>query len=328
MGAFGRRATERRGAAIATAAGAVEGDLERVAADKTIEWLGPARGGRVRLRHVAPAAAMRVEVPPLVLSSRGAAAGGGDAADADREDCLHLAVHGAGVALYGGEGGAEEAHGPGAVVLIDGARPATVAHPEGARVLVWSLPRRLVAPYLPDDLPPAVALEGAAARVVAAQAEALAESGAALPTPLREGVVENFAALVGLAVAGGAGVPDPRAGQAGRRHARVRGYLEARYRDPRLTAGRAARELGMSRRWLQAQFESGRGFAAALARRRLEAGLALLRDPAAEHLTVTEIAFAVGFNDLSTFHRRFRRCFGMTPGAARAAARERRAARR
>jgi AraC-like DNA-binding protein len=34
-------------------------------------------------------------------------------------------------------------------------------------------------------------------------------------------------------------------------------------------------------------------------------------------MTVTEIAFASGFNDLSTFHRRFRWRYGLTPRAAR-----------
>ena len=36
------------------------------------------------------------------------------------------------------------------------------------------------------------------------------------------------------------------------------------------------------------------------------------------HRKVSDVAFACGFNDLSYFHRCFRRRFGMTPAGARA----------
>jgi AraC-like DNA-binding protein len=46
----------------------------------------------------------------------------------------------------------------------------------------------------------------------------------------------------------------------------------------------------------------------------------MLTDWRSEHLRVIDIALSVGFNDVSHFNRMFRRLFGDTPSAVRAAA--------
>ena len=70
----------------------------------------------------------------------------------------------------------------------------------------------------------------------------------------------------------------------------------------------------MSRRWLHALFEEvGGGFAAWVTRRRIERTRELLEDPTYDHMSVAEIAFLEGFASLSTFNRRFRAHYGMTP---------------
>jgi len=55
--------------------------------------------------------------------------------------------------------------------------------------------------------------------------------------------------------------------------------------------------------------------------RRLACVRRMLADPRYSGLTIGEIALAVGFGDISTFNREFRRRFGMTPSDMRAAAR-------
>ena len=50
----------------------------------------------------------------------------------------------------------------------------------------------------------------------------------------------------------------------------------------------------------------------AVATRTLEAA-----QPALDYLRISEIAYEVGFNDLSYFNRAFRRRFGHSPGEAR-----------
>src|SRR5262249_46279785 len=43
----------------------------------------------------------------------------------------------------------------------------------------------------------------------------------------------------------------------------------------------------------------------------------MLADPRYVDRTITDIALAVGFGDISTFNREFRRCFSMTPSDVR-----------
>lgn len=62
----------------------------------------------------------------------------------------------------------------------------------------------------------------------------------------------------------------------------------------------------------------GTSFAQAVRRRRLEHIRSLLLDPATER-SVTDIALAWGFSDLSTFYRGFGALYGMTPGEMRRA---------
>jgi AraC-like DNA-binding protein len=45
----------------------------------------------------------------------------------------------------------------------------------------------------------------------------------------------------------------------------------------------------------------------------------MLTDPHHLHLAIIDIAFAVGFGDVSHFNRMFRRYFGETPSGVRAA---------
>jgi AraC-like DNA-binding protein len=73
-----------------------------------------------------------------------------------------------------------------------------------------------------------------------------------------------------------------------------------------------ARALHMSARTLQRRLEEGgTRFTELLDRARLELAVAALRDPRA---TLTEVAFRLGFSDLATFSRAFKRWTGEPPG--------------
>jgi AraC-like DNA-binding protein len=326
-----RRAAGRDRRHVVAAGTWAASDVRKAMPDKTVEWLKPGGAARLEFSRVGVAQILRVRASPLRIASLGAQgrpnrSGPGPEPDVgkhpERAECLHLALHRAGRSVYSDEARDETPLGRGAAMLIDGDRPCAAIYPDGASLAVWSLPRTLLAPCLPE-LPAAAALDGEPARLVATQAALVEARASRLPPPLRRALVDHLCHLVALAFAcRDIRVAASRAAQRAGRRARIHAYLEARFRDPRLSVERAAVELGMSRRWLQAQFPEGRGFADALARRRLEASIALLRDPGASHLTVTEIAFAAGFNDLSTFHRRFRRRYGLTPRAARSARRE------
>ena len=84
--------------------------------------------------------------------------------------------------------------------------------------------------------------------------------------------------------------------------------------DPELSAGRMARQFGISLRYLHKLFEeSGGTFSERLYDRRLEAAARDLRDIDGYDRSITEIAHRWGFRDHAHFSRRFRERFLTTP---------------
>lgn len=102
-----------------------------------------------------------------------------------------------------------------------------------------------------------------------------------------------------------------------------------RFSEPNFDLDHVAGALGLSRRYVQKLLEgTGKSFTEHLAERRLDRAFAMLTDPHQLHLAIIDIAFAVGFGDVSHFNRTFRRRFGETPSGVRAAATMRCARRR
>ena len=105
--------------------------------------------------------------------------------------------------------------------------------------------------------------------------------------------------------------------------ASARWLMEQNFADPRLTVEEVARQFMVSRRHLEAQFARlGTGPAAYLRQIRLEHAARLLTGSRrGESATV---GLEVGFNDINTFARAFRRRFGVTPDEWRRRAQRRR----
>jgi AraC-like DNA-binding protein len=102
------------------------------------------------------------------------------------------------------------------------------------------------------------------------------------------------------------------------RKAALAHYLERHYREPGLSVSDIASALKISRRYLYELLdESEETITKTLNRLRLERARRLLTDPNYQHVSIVEVAFQSGFNDLSYFYRQFRRRFGEAPGAFR-----------
>ncbi|BCJ90181.1 AraC family transcriptional regulator [Terrihabitans soli] len=115
----------------------------------------------------------------------------------------------------------------------------------------------------------------------------------------------------------------------GRDIAQARGLKAARLRavlddikryfsKPDLDAADIAARLGVTPRYVHLLLEdTGRTLSEHVLDRRLAAAWHMLRDPAQRGQRIADIAFSVGFTDLSYFNRTYRRRFGETPSDTR-----------
>lgn len=101
--------------------------------------------------------------------------------------------------------------------------------------------------------------------------------------------------------------------------AQVRSQLLERRPDSRATASSVGRNVGISERTLHRRLRAeGTSFRAILEGVRRELATALLRE---REVGIAEVAFLLGYSEVTAFHRSFRRWTGLTPHAFRSASR-------
>ena len=130
----------------------------------------------------------------------------------------------------------------------------------------------------------------------------------------QDGVSRVFYDLVALAVRGAK--VDSQAMPGARLRERLLALVEAQLGEPELRAAMLADELGVSSRTVQNIFAGmGRTPGGHILERRLSrAADRLMADPG---LSITQLAFELGFNDSAYFTRCFRAHFGVAPSAWR-----------
>ena len=128
-------------------------------------------------------------------------------------------------------------------------------------------------------------------------------------------VAEHVLDVTALALAAETGKDKP-AVSSGRAVAllQLRRAIESRLSDPALDPSSAAAAAGISVRYANVLL-SGQGTSLhrLIVSRRLDHCRRALEDPGQSHRTITEIAFAWGFSDLSHFDRRFKAEYGCSP---------------
>jgi AraC-like DNA-binding protein len=213
----------------------------------------------------------------------------------------------------------------GAAALFDHTVAAAQICPGGGRVLGFAIPRR----QLSAAVPHAEDLTGA---VVPAKNEALRllrnYAGMLFDEPVSSEVLLARAGqhLFDLAVlALGANRDAAEIAQTrGLRAVRLAAVLKCirrDYADPGISPEGVARQVGISTRYLHDLLhESGQSFSERVQDLRLARAFALLGRYDGFRSKITDIAYDVGFSDLSYFNRAFRRKYGMTPTAARGGA--------
>jgi AraC family transcriptional regulator, positive regulator of tynA and feaB len=147
-----------------------------------------------------------------------------------------------------------------------------------------------------------------------------------LPAGMRYGFVDRAtehlsAALlhsIAAAYSQAYALPDAAPITAGSRRIAIKRFVDSNLGDADLTVQKVAATFDLSDRYLRMLFESDdESLATYIQRRRLEESARQLRDPHCDARSISEIAFAWGFNSLGSFDRAFRAQFDMTPGQYR-----------
>ena len=228
---------------------------------------------------------------------------------------IYLQMRGRTVFEQGGEVITLEAND---IAILDGRRPFRAGFAEGGRRAVAKLPRRMLdhrAPWLsrrPLHRIPAGAQYADLARdhLIALTAEdAPPDDGASLV------LGDNLANLLALA---GANDILPHRLQPDLQLEAILAFCRTNLHDSGLTPQSVAAHFAISVRTVHLRFELiGQTFGRWLLEHRLDACRAALRDARQGDANISEIAYRLGFNDLSYFNKAFRARFNTTPRAWR-----------
>lgn len=220
---------------------------------------------------------------------------------------------------------------PGAGIFISNAEESAVVVPGQSRSIGIALSRRLMValcPALDDALLRPIPSDSGALRLLLRYLDVFDEEGALATPELRSTAGMHIHDLCALALgakreaAEMASIRGVRAARMRAIKADISGHLNG---DVSVTA--LALRQGVTPRYLHKLFESqGVTLSRYVLGQRLAHVHRRLAQPGSADLTISAIAYAAGFRDLSTFNREFRRHFGMTPSDVRAAVFDRSAA--
>src|SRR5262249_1086504 len=136
--------------------------------------------------------------------------------------------------------------------------------------------------------------------------------------------VQDLVALALGATRDAAEIARTRGVRAARLHA-ARAHVMRHLDQPELSAASVAPHLGVTPRYVHMLFAAeGLAFSGFVLAQRLARAHRMLNAPRHSGETISAIAYAVGFADLSHFNRSFRSRYGCTPSDVRAAVRRKR----
>jgi AraC family transcriptional regulator, positive regulator of tynA and feaB len=209
--------------------------------------------------------------------------------------------------------GHEQICGPGDLALVDTTEPFEIVNLRGFNLLCFAAPRELLPSHFADR--PRLTLSTtemgrALARTLSGYADLCIRSQAVPQVPA---LGKHLLELLSHADKFVADQPLARA-QAPVQLSMMLDYVDRHFTDPRFNASTLARKFGCSVRYVHKIFSTtGRSVGEHVNDRRILASTRHLLDPNRRSMTIAEIAFAAGFNDISYFNRLFRRYNDLSP---------------
>ncbi|MFE7840900.1 helix-turn-helix domain-containing protein [Streptomyces sp. NPDC057474] len=203
---------------------------------------------------------------------------------------------------------------PGTAALVTFASPFECLQSDAIDAFIFTIPAREVDGRLNNRSPVASGLNLSAGlgRIVGSMLTGLHEEREHLTDPEFNAVSDRVVELVCMLTAGDDRPDAP--GQLGEVEAMVRRYVRDHVADPNLTGTAVARALGWSLRQIQLALQKAGTTPRELIR---EERLRLVRDrllcAECEHMTITDLAYSVGFSSASALSTAFRRRYGVSP---------------
>ena len=231
-----------------------------------------------------------------------------DAAPSD-EYCIYLQRRSQGVIEQCGQSFTYQTNDVG---LSDLSLPFRTVHADGGRRIVAVVPRELIdrrAPWVAKTALRKFAGNSAYADLARRHMVTMAEND--MSESARTLLTENLCNLIALASAEDI---TPSRMQAELQIEAMLAFCRQRLHDSELAPQQVADHLGVSLRTLHSRFKQiGQSFGRWVLEERLNSCAAAVRNPLQSGVTISEIAYRWGFNDLSHFNRSFRARFGRTP---------------
>jgi len=206
----------------------------------------------------------------------------------------------------------------GDLALCDSAAPHVYRVQQPAEILMLRVPASVLKEHLPSPEfycgRHLAAAQGLTSAVAALVLDACSRAGHGLSTEFQSRVARHLLDLVATSYAIAFETVGTTSSVISGRHAKVRLYIEQHLRDPQLSPCTIATGLKLSSRYLRMIFaSSSETVSAYILRRRLEECARQMSDPRWRGHSISEIAFAWGFNSASHFTRSFRDRYGVSP---------------
>jgi AraC-like DNA-binding protein len=211
----------------------------------------------------------------------------------------------------------------GDAVTLSGAEISSFATMRAGRIATIEFADGSLTRLLSDGMPRRIAKDEPALQLLRGYLNAIWTGDVLGSRVLRPLAIEHIRDLAALAVGATREAEEIASGR-GVRAARLQAIkvdVLARLQTD-LSLGDVAARHRLSPRYVRMLFEcEGSSFSEFVREERLKRAHSMLLSPCFEHRRISEIAYEVGFNDLSYFNRTFRRRFGHSPGELRQPAR-------